>query len=118
MRGRNNLKAQRITSLHRSLLSWPCCTPHIYPLQAQMHGKLSLILDAVVCSIVNEAFNTGWPVTRWIPAGVGVYVGFLVLAPRCHALGKARGYMTVSELLFDRFSAPSSSHSSVSTWST
>lgn len=46
--------------------------------------------------------------TRWIPAGVGVYIGFMVLAPRCHALGKQRGYMTISELIFDRYLPPHS----------
>ncbi len=36
------------------------------------------------CSIVAEAYNLGWVATRWIPAGVGVYMGFLLLAPRLH----------------------------------
>jgi Na+/proline symporter len=58
---------------------------------------------------VAEAYTIGWQATRWIPAGVGVYMGFLLLAPRLHALGKQRGYMTVSELLFDRYLPPSGS---------
>ncbi len=33
-------------------------------------------------------------------------MGFMYLAPRCHALGKQRGYMTPSELIFDRFLPP------------
>jgi hypothetical protein len=53
----------------------------------------SLYSGYSVSGIVNESFNNGWSSTRWIPAGIGVYVGFLVLAPRMHALGRSRGYM-------------------------
>ncbi|KAJ9520945.1 hypothetical protein QJQ45_014137, partial [Haematococcus lacustris] len=59
-----------------------------------------------VSGIVNEAYGNGWTATRWIPAGVGVYLGFMWLAPRCHALGKERGYMTISELIFERYLPP------------
>lgn len=48
--------------------------------------------------------------TRWIPGGVGLYIAFAVMAPRLHALSKRRGYFTISEVLFDRYSCPSSSH--------
>ena len=41
------------------------------------------------------------------PAGVGLYAAFAVLAPRCYALGKQRGYMTISELIYDRYLPPS-----------
>eukprot|EP00878_Enallax_costatus_P014607 GHUV01015281.1.p3 GENE.GHUV01015281.1~~GHUV01015281.1.p3 ORF type:complete len:120 (+),score=21.97 GHUV01015281.1:1024-1383(+) len=68
----------------------------------------STILHAVYsCSIVAEAYAQGWVATRWIPGGVGVYAGFLLMAPRLHALGKSRGYMTISEFLYDRYSPPS-----------
>jgi hypothetical protein len=30
-------------------------------------------------SIVAEAYNLGWVATRWIPGGVGVYMGFLIM---------------------------------------
>lgn len=63
----------------------------------------SLYSGYSVSGIVNESFNAGWTSTRWIPGGIGVYVGFLFLAPRLHALGKSRGYMTVSHFLFDRY---------------
>jgi hypothetical protein len=59
------------------------------------------------CSIVSEAYTLGWVATRWIPGGVGVYMGFLLLAPRLHAFGKSRGYMTISEFLYDRYLPPS-----------
>lgn len=54
-----------------------------------------------------EAYNQGWIATRWIPGGVGVYMGFLLMAPRLHALGKSRGYVTISEFIFDRYLPPS-----------
>lgn len=59
------------------------------------------------CRIVAEAYNQGWIATRWIPGGVGVYMGFLLMAPRLHALGKSRGYVTISEFIFDRYLPPS-----------
>lgn len=61
-------------------------------------------------SIVNEAYGTGWMATRWIPGGVGLYIAFAVMAPRIHAVAKRRGYFTMSQVLFDRFSGPSSCH--------
>lgn len=51
--------------------------------------------------------SQGWVATRWIPGGVGVYMGFLLMAPRLHALGKARGYVTISEFIHDRYLPPS-----------
>ncbi|KAF8067290.1 cyclin-C1-1 [Scenedesmus sp. PABB004] len=102
----------------------------------------SLFSGYTVSGIVAEAYTLGWVATRWIPAGVGVYMGFLFMAPRFHgkpsslsrraqapaarphapagarraashrrrrraprgaALGKSRGYMTVSEFIFDRY---------------
>ncbi|CEF99819.1 Sodium/solute symporter [Ostreococcus tauri] len=68
----------------------------------------SLFSAYSVEGIAWEAWFKGWFATRWIPAGVGVYMAFLVLAPRLHALGKARGYLTLSEVVYDRFSAPNS----------
>ncbi|GFR47522.1 hypothetical protein Agub_g9240 [Astrephomene gubernaculifera] len=62
-----------------------------------------------VSGIVNEAYNQGWMATRWIPGGVGLYIAFAVMAPRLHALSKRRGYFTISQVIFDRFSRPSSS---------
>ncbi|PNH09290.1 hypothetical protein TSOC_004112, partial [Tetrabaena socialis] len=62
-----------------------------------------------VSGIVNEAYSQGWVATRWIPGGVGLYIAFAVMAPRLHALSKRRGYFTMSQVLFDRFSMPSSS---------
>lgn len=70
----------------------------------------SLFSGYSVSGIVNEAYNTGWMATRWIPGGVGLYIAFAVMAPRLHALSKRRGYFTISEVLFDRYSCPSSSH--------
>ena len=63
---------------------------------------------------MNEAYNQGWVVTRWIPGGVGLYVAFGIIAPRIHALAKRRGYFTVSLVIFDRYSAPYSSTKYVS----
>ncbi|PNW73816.1 hypothetical protein CHLRE_13g573900v5 [Chlamydomonas reinhardtii] len=63
-----------------------------------------------VSGIVNEAYGTGWMATRWIPGGVGLYIAFAVMAPRIHAVAKRRGYFTMSQVLFDRFSGPSSCH--------
>jgi Na+/proline symporter len=34
-------------------------------------------------------------------------MGFLLMAPRLHALGKARGYVTISEFIYDRYLPPS-----------
>jgi Na+/proline symporter len=34
---------------------------------------------------------------------VSIYTFFLLLGPRLHALGKSRGYLTVSEFVFDRY---------------
>lgn len=67
----------------------------------------SLFSGYTVSGIVAEAYNQGWIATRWIPGGVGVYMGFLFMAPRLHALGKSRRYVTISEFLFDRYSSPS-----------
>eukprot|EP00878_Enallax_costatus_P020660 GHUV01021849.1.p1 GENE.GHUV01021849.1~~GHUV01021849.1.p1 ORF type:complete len:275 (+),score=54.69 GHUV01021849.1:271-1095(+) len=67
----------------------------------------SLFSGYTVSGIVAEAYAQGWVATRWIPGGVGVYAGFLLMAPRLHALGKSRGYMTISEFLYDRYSPPS-----------
>ncbi|WIA33094.1 hypothetical protein OEZ86_006248 [Tetradesmus obliquus] len=67
----------------------------------------SLFSGYTVSGIVAEAYNQGWVATRWIPGGVGVYMGFLFMAPRLHALGKSRGYVTISEFLFDRYLPPS-----------
>lgn len=39
-----------------------------------------------------------------------MYAGFLLMAPRLHALGKSRGYMTISEFLYDRYLPPSGAH--------
>lgn len=69
----------------------------------------SLYSGYSVSGIVNESFNQGWTSTRWIPGGIGVYVGFLLLAPRMHALGKSRGYMTTSQMIYDRYLPASSS---------
>jgi Na+/proline symporter len=33
-------------------------------------------------------------------------MGFLLLAPRLHALGKSRGYVTISEFIHDRYLPP------------
>ena len=68
----------------------------------------SLFSAYSVEGIAWEAWFKGWFVTRWIPAGVGVYMGFLIMAPRLNALGKLRGYLTLSEVVYDRFSAPNS----------
>ncbi|GBF88910.1 sodium:pantothenate symporter [Raphidocelis subcapitata] len=63
----------------------------------------SLYSGYSVSGIVNESFNQGWTSTRWIPGGIGVYVGFLLLAPRFHTLGKTRGYMTLSHFIYERY---------------
>ncbi|GIL75284.1 hypothetical protein Vretimale_7979 [Volvox reticuliferus] len=63
-----------------------------------------------VSGIVNEAYALGWTATRWIPAGVGLYISFAIMAPRLHSLSKRRGYFTMSQVIYDRFLPPSSSH--------
>ena len=70
----------------------------------------SLFSAYSVEGIAWEAWFKGWFVTRWIPAGVGVYMCFLIIAPRLHALGKSRGYLTLSAFVYDRFSAPNSQY--------
>ena len=68
----------------------------------------SLFSAYSVEGIAWEAWFKGWFATRWIPAGVGVYMCFLIIAPRLNSLGKSRGYLTLSEFVYDRFSAPNS----------
>ncbi|GIL51166.1 hypothetical protein Vafri_7234 [Volvox africanus] len=63
-----------------------------------------------VSGIVNEAYSSGWTATRWIPAGVGLYIAFAIMAPRLHALSKRRGYFTMSQVIYDRYLPPSGSH--------
>eukprot|EP00879_Flechtneria_rotunda_P027833 GHRR01029839.1.p1 GENE.GHRR01029839.1~~GHRR01029839.1.p1 ORF type:complete len:229 (+),score=67.26 GHRR01029839.1:107-793(+) len=67
----------------------------------------SLFSGYTISGIVAEAYAQGWVATRWIPGGVGVYMAFLLMAPRLHALGKSRGYVTISEYLYDRYLPPS-----------
>jgi len=69
----------------------------------------SLYSGYSLSGIANEAYTFGFMAVRWIPAGVALYAAFMVLAPRMHALGKARGYLTLSELIYDRYSEPASS---------
>ena len=64
----------------------------------------SLYSGYSISGIANESYTFGWMSIRWIPAGVALYAAFMVLAPRMHALGKARGYLTVSEVIYDRYS--------------
>jgi hypothetical protein len=40
----------------------------------------------------DKRLQRGFVAIRWICAGVPIYGCFLILAPRCHALGKSRGY--------------------------
>ena len=61
-----------------------------------------------VSGIANEAYATGFLVTRWIVAGVTIYACFMLLAPRLHALGKSHGYLSVIEFIFDRYAFNSS----------
>ena len=51
----------------------------------------SLYSGYSISGIANEAYTFGFMAVRWIPAGVALYAAFMVLAPRLHALGKARG---------------------------
>lgn len=53
----------------------------------------SLFSGYSVSGIVNESYRDGWTSTRWIPAGIGIYALYILMAPRFHALGKSRGYM-------------------------
>ena len=69
----------------------------------------SLYSGYSISGIANEAYTFGFLAVRWIPAGVALYAAFMVLAPRMHALGKARGYLTVSEIIYDRYSQPAMS---------
>mmetsp|Transcript_21638 Transcript_21638/g.33861 ORF Transcript_21638/g.33861 Transcript_21638/m.33861 type:complete len:737 (-) Transcript_21638:160-2370(-) len=62
-----------------------------------------------VSGIADEAYTFGFLAIRWIPAGVALYGAMAILAPRMHALGKSRGYLTAGELIFDRYSEPASS---------
>lgn len=63
----------------------------------------SLFSGYSVSGVVDEAYNIGWMATRWIPAGVGTYMGFLIISPQLVALGRDRGYVTLSEVLYNRF---------------
>jgi len=69
----------------------------------------SLYSGYTISGIANEAYTFGFMAVRWIPAGVSLYAAFMVLAPRLHALGKARGYLTLCEFIYDRYSAPACS---------
>ena len=52
---------------------------------------------------MSEAYQNGWLATRWLPAGVATLAGFAVVAPQLLALGKDHGYLTLCEVVFDRF---------------
>lgn len=69
----------------------------------------SLYSGYSISGIANEAYTFGFMAIRWIPAGVALYAAFMILAPRLHALGKARGYLTLCEFIYDRYSAPACS---------
>mmetsp|Transcript_24621 Transcript_24621/g.55623 ORF Transcript_24621/g.55623 Transcript_24621/m.55623 type:complete len:718 (-) Transcript_24621:72-2225(-) len=69
----------------------------------------SLFSGYSISGIANEAYTFGFSAIRWIPAGVALYAAFMVMAPRMHALGKSRGYLTLGELIYDRFSEPACS---------
>eukprot|EP00286_Rhodomonas_abbreviata_P001544 CAMPEP_0181291168 /NCGR_PEP_ID=MMETSP1101-20121128/1820_1 /TAXON_ID=46948 /ORGANISM="Rhodomonas abbreviata, Strain Caron Lab Isolate" /LENGTH=349 /DNA_ID=CAMNT_0023395535 /DNA_START=118 /DNA_END=1164 /DNA_ORIENTATION=- len=69
----------------------------------------SLFSGYSVSGIANESYTFGFCSIRWIPAGVALYGAFMFLAPRLHALGKSRGYLTIGEFIFDRFAEPASS---------
>lgn len=69
----------------------------------------SLYSGYSISGIANEAYTFGFMAIRWIPAGVALYAAFMVLAPRLHALGKSRGYLTICEFIFDRYAEPASS---------
>jgi Na+/proline symporter len=66
----------------------------------------SLFSGYSVSGIANEAYTFGFLAIRWVPAGVALYGAFMFLAPRLHALGKARGYLTIGEFMFDRYAEP------------
>ena len=67
----------------------------------------SLFSGYTVEGIAWEAWLKGWFATRWIPAGVACTWAFWSWA-RLNALGKSRRYLTLSEFVYDRFSAPNS----------
>ncbi|EKX46008.1 hypothetical protein GUITHDRAFT_94455 [Guillardia theta CCMP2712] len=69
----------------------------------------SLFSGYSISGIANEAYTFGFAAIRWIPAGVALYAAFMIMAPRMHALGKSRGYLTLGELIYDRFSEPACS---------
>lgn len=69
----------------------------------------SLYSGYSISGIANEAYTFGFMAIRWIPAGVSLYAAFMVLAPRLHALGKSRGYLTMCEFIYDRYSYPACS---------
>mmetsp|Transcript_16719 Transcript_16719/g.40010 ORF Transcript_16719/g.40010 Transcript_16719/m.40010 type:complete len:772 (+) Transcript_16719:76-2391(+) len=69
----------------------------------------SLFSGYSISGIANEANTFGFLALRWIPAGVALYGAFMFLAPRLHALGKSRGYLTIGEFIFDRYAEPASS---------
>ncbi|KAF5837517.1 sodium/solute symporter [Dunaliella salina] len=66
----------------------------------------SLFSGYSVSGISSEAYGLGFVATRWIPAGIGLYCGFMFLAPRCYALSKQRGFMTLGGLIFERYLPP------------
>mmetsp|Transcript_22660 Transcript_22660/g.55947 ORF Transcript_22660/g.55947 Transcript_22660/m.55947 type:complete len:732 (-) Transcript_22660:212-2407(-) len=68
----------------------------------------SLFSANSLSAVANEAHIRGFQVIRWICAGIPIYGCYLLLAPRLHALGKARGYLTPNEFFFDRFAVSSS----------
>eukprot|EP00200_Dunaliella_tertiolecta_P004766 CAMPEP_0202354932 /NCGR_PEP_ID=MMETSP1126-20121109/10037_1 /ASSEMBLY_ACC=CAM_ASM_000457 /TAXON_ID=3047 /ORGANISM="Dunaliella tertiolecta, Strain CCMP1320" /LENGTH=665 /DNA_ID=CAMNT_0048947463 /DNA_START=36 /DNA_END=2033 /DNA_ORIENTATION=- len=66
----------------------------------------SLFSGYSVSGISSEAYGLGFVATRWIPAGIGLYCGFMFLAPRCYALSRQRGFMTLGGLIFERYLPP------------
>eukprot|EP00285_Hemiselmis_virescens_P017939 CAMPEP_0173381082 /NCGR_PEP_ID=MMETSP1356-20130122/3567_1 /TAXON_ID=77927 ORGANISM="Hemiselmis virescens, Strain PCC157" /NCGR_SAMPLE_ID=MMETSP1356 /ASSEMBLY_ACC=CAM_ASM_000847 /LENGTH=723 /DNA_ID=CAMNT_0014334827 /DNA_START=229 /DNA_END=2397 /DNA_ORIENTATION=+ len=68
----------------------------------------SLFSGYTVSGIPAESFGRGFLSIRWILSGVPIYGMFLLLAPRLHALGKARGYLSIIEFVFDRYAVTAS----------
>lgn len=60
--------------------------------------------SACTCRIVNEAYAHGWLATRWIPAGIAFCLAFQFALPQLVALGRDRGYLTLVEVIFARYS--------------
>lgn len=60
------------------------------------------------------AFREGLTAMRWLTGSFMMYVGWLVVTPRLHAVGRPRRYITPADFIHGRFGGCSALHVAVS----